>query len=702
MAEQPGVRTSRACNECHRRKKRCDGERPSCCNCTRWDVSCHYTERRPRGPGKKKKYVQRLETRLARLESALRRLPDPVPDSLSREDLAEDDDLDLSSLTDTGDARSSDNSISNNNQPNQGSVVMSSDDEVESLSNDETEAMQDLPPPTEYTQEGEYPPLARIITSKLGEFARNVREGRQWIHANEDQGPYRSRVFVKLPMRLLLTSFIKPILEELQLHGVIITHESFIQQLDQQYLVGTDSCADDPSRWTILNSVFASAMLHKTTNESLASTSRTAWSYFKNAFSMFPQLITRGRDVSACEALLAMTAFSQCTADTQLTLQLTAAASRLIQTLGMHRMNFYRSLDVSTAQRHQRVFWATYVLEVEMMDKYGCGSGLARGEALVELPLSCSSSCAAPEACNCSRLLRWRSELAIIQRCINDQFDPERPVYLNSDELTRAVLSINEQLMAWKRGLPEDMSAKTHQRGPELDTSMALLLYNFHNSVSRVHMALVHPRGPEDSIRASRAPQTEHIAQMGRDAYAASARDMISIACNLASQPFYQMWGTLCYPLSAVFMLLLAVLDDPSSPTAQDDIDRMGDFVSFLVRLAGDGCDVKGLLGGCRKLHDVASFARSAVQGIDNPQDDESAARRSVMLAHLEATRRKLSSVKDWLKLALGFLSNLPMLREEAEAVFSDIFGGDVPEGVYGRFVPDLFKSHANNFAFNG
>ncbi|KAJ4204561.1 hypothetical protein NW759_014898 [Fusarium solani] len=250
--------------------------------------------------------------------------------------------------------------------------------------------MQDLPPLTEYTQEQECPPLAQIITPKLGEFARNVGEGSQWMRAHEDQGPYHSRVFAKLPTRLLLASLVEPILEELQQHGIIITRESFLQRLDQQYLAGADSCADDPSRWTILNSLFATAMLHRTTNESLAHASRTAWTYFKNAFSMFPELITRGRDVSACEALLAMTAFMQCTADAQITLQLSAAASRQVQTLGLHRRDFYSSLDVSTAQRHQRVFWATYVLEVEMMDKYGCGSGLACGETPVGLPLRCS------------------------------------------------------------------------------------------------------------------------------------------------------------------------------------------------------------------------------------------------------------------------------------------------------------------------
>ena len=83
-------------------------------------------------------------------------------------------------------------------------------------------------------------------------------------------------------------------------------------------------------------------------------------------------------------------------------------------------------------------------------------------------------------------------------------------------------------------------------------------------------------------------------------------------------------------------MLLLAVLEDPGSVTAQDDADRIGDFVGFLERLGSDGCDVNRLQGGCRKLHDIASFARSAVQKADHPQDAETTVRRGVMLARLE------------------------------------------------------------------
>lgn len=85
-------------------------------------------------------------------------------------------------------------------------------------------------------------------------------------------------------------------------------------------------------------------------------------------------------------------------------------------------------------------------------------------------------------------------------------------------------------------------------------------------------------------------------------------------------------------------MILLAVLEDPGSATAEADVDRIGDFVGLLERLGRDSCDVNRLLGGCRKLHGIASFARTAVQEADHPQDVETEVRRSVMLAQLKVS----------------------------------------------------------------
>lgn len=42
------------------------------------------------------------------------------------------------------------------------------------------------------------------------------------------------------------------------------------------------------------------------------------------------------------------------------------------------------------------------------------------------------------------------------------------------------------------------------------------------------------------------------------------------------------------------------------------------------------------------------------------------------------------------------------MLRTEAEVVFSDIFGGETADGVYGLFVPDIFKPYKYSFSYGG
>ncbi|KAK1964988.1 hypothetical protein LY78DRAFT_581304 [Colletotrichum sublineola] len=42
-----------ACQNCRARKRRCDGDEPICGLCSRLEVTCIYTQRRKRGPGRK-------------------------------------------------------------------------------------------------------------------------------------------------------------------------------------------------------------------------------------------------------------------------------------------------------------------------------------------------------------------------------------------------------------------------------------------------------------------------------------------------------------------------------------------------------------------------------------------------------------------------------------------------------------------------
>ncbi|KAI8048392.1 hypothetical protein BDF22DRAFT_602910, partial [Syncephalis plumigaleata] len=60
-------RRTQACDDCRRRKVRCDGNRPSCTSCLRHGVACHYQETlKKRGP--KPGYIEKLERRLNLME----------------------------------------------------------------------------------------------------------------------------------------------------------------------------------------------------------------------------------------------------------------------------------------------------------------------------------------------------------------------------------------------------------------------------------------------------------------------------------------------------------------------------------------------------------------------------------------------------------------------------------------------------------
>lgn len=76
----------------------------------------------------------------------------------------------------------------------------------------------------------------------------------------------------------------------------------------------------------------------------------------------------------------------------------------------------------------------------------------------------------------------------------------------------------------------------------------------------------------------------------------------------LGSQKLTASRQTLCFPLSAVLILLSEVLTNPASVQAETDAQFINDFVRYLERLQ-KGSSVRELLDGCRKLYGIATCA---------------------------------------------------------------------------------------------
>ncbi|KAH6886774.1 hypothetical protein B0T10DRAFT_406929 [Thelonectria olida] len=537
-------------------------------------------------------------------------------------------------------------------------------------------------------------PNLEALSLRLTEFRDSVAAGLQWIQSHQDTGHFLRRIFGRLPAKRYVVEITERRVEEPQVYGILFTTESFLRLVDEQYAAGVENQADNPARWAIVNAMVASAMVGKITNESLADMTPTVWCYFKNAFSTFSELIIQKPHVSTCEAVLAMAMYMLCSADGQTASQLTAAATRLVHMLGFHRRQYYVSVDSAVAQRHKRVFWICYVLDADLMHRYGLPSAFGNGEPAVGFPDDGRTEGQQ------SGFLRERAELAVIQHRIHKLLQREDVLLQSGMEILETVADTTKELWAWKDALSERM--------PRFDSSTAgfamsltLLHYTCYSSMAKIQMVLVRLRGPEYSDSAqARALKASGI-QMPWNMLVASARGIIGLLRNLHVPPFAYVWGTLCYPLSAVLILLSAILEDPVGAQAQADVGTIREFVQFLTSLRDDGCDVGSLLGGCTKLHRVAACAVHTHKGEDQSliHGDESASNGT--LAQLQSIRLKLLRVTDWLHLAQGLLSNIPMLRAEAETVLSGIFGSETVDNVYGLFVPEIFKSCNYNFSFS-
>ncbi len=75
IATRGRQRAGVACDECRRRKLRCDGQQPECGVCQGSGSVCEVTQRGVRGP--KKGYVKALKSRLVHLEAMLESRPSP-------------------------------------------------------------------------------------------------------------------------------------------------------------------------------------------------------------------------------------------------------------------------------------------------------------------------------------------------------------------------------------------------------------------------------------------------------------------------------------------------------------------------------------------------------------------------------------------------------------------------------------------------
>ncbi|KAI8151441.1 hypothetical protein K4K54_000212 [Colletotrichum sp. SAR 10_86] len=514
-----------------------------------------------------------------------------------------------------------------------------------------------------------------------------MRAIRSDMESRMDHSPFKRRAFTSFPPPEYLLDLEQAVIEDIQLFCPTITRKHFLELAEQQYTGGAreKTAIDDPARWAIINALFATAVQWRTANDSFEDMSPMSWGYFKNAFSVFPELLISGGGVSTVEAMLTMATFLLGTTDARTTLQVASSAARTAQMMGLHRREAYTKLDAAQSRQHRRACWVAFIIDTEMTVRFGISPSFNLSQMNADLPDEGLASfnhaigitCAEKTQCYVRKL----AELSRIRYKIHDQLSIDSIKTQAGPHHQAAVLALSAELEAWRNSFPEHLRPKltavVHDR--ELETHVVLLHVYYFDALIKIHTNLARLKSVSShSLTLCQNPSWE--ASQGsypnvQDAYekcTAAARATVEILRVTPPHSFVHLCTSramICYPVAACLILLWSALEDSTGAEAHANVRVLGQFVQFLAGLREEGCDVRNVLDGCSKFFKIAKYAVHTQRTIrlTRPLDED------------ENVREQL----------------------EARDIFSDILESEKPgSDGYGPLASDMLKPHNHNFCF--
>ncbi|KAH6999994.1 hypothetical protein EDB80DRAFT_726015 [Ilyonectria destructans] len=648
-------------------------------------VACQYSVRKTRGPGRTKEYIRMLENRLQRLESSIQPADEPCEPSGSHVDSPNKPDV-----------------------PEEGSTASLPEIEIPAPT-PQTSSLELAVEQTGSTAQSAMPLPLLAFMSKTTRLLELMKE----LIDNVNPEGFKKTMFTQLFSDTDVFPLLGLVIEDINQVYPLLTQTTLLELLHQQHASGLEDSTESPGRWAVMNSYFAMIMQWKAANNGFRDFSSLAWAFFKNSFSVFPELIIRGNNVLACQGLLFMTMFLQGSADMRTASQILSAAARLSHIIGLNRKAFHSTVQPSEKDAYLQTFWNIYILDANEAMKSGLSPSIDHNDVRLPLP-----SARLPEELGAVYLsetreqinaTRYRAELAIIQSKIQSKLFSETALQWDVTKLSSAVRELTGDLQAWRTSLPLEFRPSVDMTpSTQLELPIILLHFAYYNCIGKIGSIARHLQN-SNAPRCSPASAVDLLGTRSNltsppSICAAAARATIRLLRSMESQPFTCIWRIICYPLAASITLLADVLSDPMGRNAHLDFELISEFAQLLERLqVAEVCDVNELLAGCSKFRDITQtfvFPKDNIPPFEEVAHPES--NRAVSMEQVESMREKLSLHHDHMLLAQGLIGNMPLLCAEASHVFSDIL--DIPQGSnseFGLFVPRLLQPQIYNFHFS-
>ena len=315
------------------------------------------------------------------------------------------------------------------------------------------------------------------------------------LRGTMSDGASSGQLFIPMFPKSEVLPLVEVFFDEVNAIFPLFQKQSFMDMCQNKFPV--DSEAEGPAWWACLNTIIALGIRLKATNCAFRKVSEVSWCFFKNAFSVYQELIGTEPSVLSVQAILAMAIFSCGTTNTTMTAVLSSTAGRMIYMMGLHQESLEKNYDPVEADERRRVFWVAYLIDRNTSINTGLPSTIEDGSLEVTLPMEIlPGSENLPHSNETENMIVFRSriQLTIIESKVQKYLSGRSSLRFIGQTSLDQIMHLHDELDAWKENLSVEIQPTDNTdivAGTD-NLSVLMLHFAFYNCVGTIHRAILH------------------------------------------------------------------------------------------------------------------------------------------------------------------------------------------------------------------
>ncbi|GAB7347767.1 hypothetical protein MBLNU459_g5313t1 [Dothideomycetes sp. NU459] len=351
---------------------------------------------------------------------------------------------------------------------------------------------------------------------------------------------------------------------------------SFTTLLRQQY---SPTGVQNAAWWASFNAVLA--ITQRRIFEDAACSpqeSEIPWTMVRNSLDVLLDVLMRNTSLMSVQALVTLAWFFVGSPNPQPSFFLASAAVRMCHAIGLHQQRSSSQISDAETRQKECVFWAATILDQSVSFRTGRPASQTLQDLDISLPSGESLGTIRPTKGKASiHIFHHLASLATVQASIYQDLYSDPASVKSRDQIMETVQALDQAIADWKESIPIEYQPDQQRdawNGP-MNLHIAAMHFEYYNCIITVHRIEGHGGFRGLANKAERGQPVASPSSVEKCLQAArSTLDLFGQVSHLESRSFQ--WAIGHYPMSALVVLFINILQHPLHDGASSDLDAMG------------------------------------------------------------------------------------------------------------------------------